>query len=251
MTEFNFRRAHREWAVPQYNKLSDQIKQLYRDVIAEYDGVNQLKNLDMPFLLTGFEERFANIAPDELGHAAYVIHCCGYWDDPKDENVASWPRDSHGAYWKFQRLANQTLCNRGYSEFIVPESNDEVPDKFMDHVDGSTYDNDEVAAILAPITLPEFIVRAVRDVNHKPDMFVIGSKHFPKDGSGYLRPEQAPCYRCGRPYAEHTHETVLFLSRVDKPDEDAVTEAEQAKLKEIVPELEKYKLDGFVFVSNK
>lgn len=43
--------------------------------------------------------------------------------------------------------------------------------------------------------------------------FMIGTQHFPHDGSMYIKPEQAPCAMkgCGRPVEAHTHDRVSFI----------------------------------------
>ncbi len=85
----------------------------------------------------------------------------------------------------------------------------------------------------------------ITTVNHKPDIFCISPEHFPKDGSMFIKPEQAPCYNCKQPVENHTYDTVLFL----KLTEDIELDRAQELLKSL-PLIED-KIDGVVFVETK
>lgn len=250
MREFNYQRAHREWAFPQWEKLSDEIKVLYQDVQVAYNGTHQLGDLSMPWL-EGFPEKFAAIPDEELVHAQMVIHSLGHWDCRENHDL-DFPRDKHGSYWKFERLAKQSLLARGWvTTWPQPPT-----DQFMDHKEGTGLDNEEIAEKLAPLMLPEFIVRGVQNVNHRVTgqsqlrghPFVVGQKHIENSRTMALDPRCAPCDFCGFPFDDHISDKVAFisLSRATDPDTFTLTDTEQDKLKSVIEFMGK--MAGYVFM---
>jgi len=239
MKEFNYKRAHDEWALPKFHALSFPLKTLYVDVIEAYKGTHQNKSLGMDWL-PGFEERFNAFDPEELAKAGHIIYGCGHWDY---KGAGAWPRDDHGGYWKFELLVKQNLIARGYREynkFKVPTG------MFDDHKEGTGLSHDEICDQFKPLVSPEFTAVLVTTVNHKPDIFCIGAKHMKNSPGMILDPTSAPCATCGRPYAEHTFDTVLVLRRT-LDEGDKLSDAEKAKLIAIQPKLTEHKLAGVAF----
>ena len=83
-TEFNFRRAHREWAQPEFDKLSDEIKAVWRLVVAVSGQLKQEQHLGVEF---GKHEniRVAMLEcdPEALCRSAVVIYYWGHWAHTK------------------------------------------------------------------------------------------------------------------------------------------------------------------------
>jgi hypothetical protein len=104
----------------------------------------------------------------------------------------------------------------------------------------------EQVVIKYQAALKETAFNALRvdTVNHKPDVFMVGPQHFPKDNSMFIKPEQAPCCSCKKDYNEHTYDTVLFLQLVRNVDKDEA----QGILAGLVSMMEQDKIDGVVFV---
>ena len=79
-TEFNFRRAHREWAQPEFDKLSDKIKAIWHLVVAVS---GQLKQWQHPGVEFGKHENIRaamlECDPEALCRSAVVIHYWGHW----------------------------------------------------------------------------------------------------------------------------------------------------------------------------
>lgn len=256
MKEFNYKRAHREWAFPQWEMLSDEIKDLYQDVQVAYDGTHQLGDLSMPWL-EGFPEKFAAIPDEELAYAQMVIQGLGHWDCRENHDLV-FPRDKHGSYWKFERLAKQRLIARGRcTPWPQPPT-----DQFMDHKEGTSLDVEEIAKELSSLLSPEFVVRKVDYMNHRlregveritplpRHPFVVGRKHLQNSKSIYLDPRCAPCDYCGHAYDDHISDKVAFisLSRATDPDTFTLADTEQDKLKSVTEIMDSNKMDGFAFV---
>ena len=249
-SEFNYERAHREWALPEWEKLPNNIKELYRKVDKLYNGVNQNDALGMDWISDELEAEFAAIDMEELANAARVIHALGRWDYA---GAGDWPRSKHGGHWKFQLLAQQTLAKYGCGESSSGGRSCDVPnsiaERFMDHKPGTEYDNKELVKVMAPLLRPLFEVVACEQVNHRPHPFMIGPKHLEKSGM-VLDPNVAPCAMrgCGLPYSEHTSEKALILKRARYEPENKLREEEVQMLESIKPVLEEHKIDGFGFI---
>lgn len=256
--EFNYKRAHREWAVPEFIKLGDDIKALYRRVQVEMAEACQNKSLGLDWPADGsLHAAFAAVDPAALAHAAEVIHALGHWDYRSPDDVFPCQRDNIGGYWKFEKLAKQSLIDRGLQSLI---KNGPDVEQFMDHKEGTDFDDDELKQILAPCFAPELILVRVTQVNwrlapsarpRKPIQghpFVIGAAHFPKDGGMYINVHQAGCAECGCSYEEHLSDHVAVLKRASGSEEPKLTPAEHNRLLGAKPLLEEHKLDGVVFV---
>jgi hypothetical protein len=202
-------------------------------------------------------EMFDAIPVEELAWAHEVVYYYGHLAYGKQ-------CQDGGLYWKFQKLASMSLINRKPYEGELPHQTkikmEKALEAFQDHEEGTIYSNEEVPGYLLSIA-PDLgggvvDIYKVKDVNHKPDIFCIGTRHFPKDGGMYIKPEQAPCCNCGQDYSAHTHDTVMLLKPIVKDGEDPDTILEKNKLavqsvmKHIVElcKAENIKLDGFAFV---
>jgi len=95
-TEFNYRRAHREWAAPRFARLSDEIKALWKLVVAASDTITQKTGTACDFVYKSREQTGSDkpemipshqaihdaiirIDLKELCKAAIVIYYWGHW----------------------------------------------------------------------------------------------------------------------------------------------------------------------------
>lgn len=256
-TEFNYKRAWDEFIKPEFNKLSKQVLNAFKEVIKQTDNIEQDSNYvkgHTPELLAMFDA----IPFAELAWASEVINNYGHFGYKKES------ANTGGAHWKFQHLANMSLTHRKPYEGEIwnkaKAKMEQTLEAFHDHEEGTEYSNEEVPGYLKTLSKnlegDILSILKVNNVNHKPDMFCIGPRHFPKDGSMYIKPEQAPCCNCGQPYSAHTSDRVMFV----KPLAPAGTAAEdfvkknEKKVKAVLEHItelckaSKIKLDGFAFV---
>jgi len=83
--EFNFRRAHREWARPQYENLHQDFKDLYSNVTDNQDKLNQDKQLqvqfpkDVPSLFDQCNLLLHKHGAEAMAISAVVIYYWGHW----------------------------------------------------------------------------------------------------------------------------------------------------------------------------
>ena len=265
--EFNYKRARLEWALPEWGKLGEEFKALYRLVQVKLAGVSQNRSLGIDREDCGREvkSRFAELAakdPEGLARAAHVIHDLGYWDDGEARKSGDGvPRDEHGGYWKFEILAKQALIEAGGTGELrhkVDAEHTKTVQSFMDHKEGTNFDNGELSGLFTARLAPHFASAEVVCVNFRPHPFVIGQRHF-REGSMYPDPKSAPCAHCGKPYDEHTHDTVIALTLCDASVEgglaaaagkDQVTLTRPAldALKGLKDDMDKYHIDGFTVV---
>lgn len=252
-TEFNYKRAHREWAYPEWEALPDEVKELYLTVIEKYDGTNQSGDLSMPWL-EGIEELFDVIDMEVLAHSAMVINALGHWDS-SDNHDLEFPRNKHGAHWKYERLARQNLVKRGYpGPMPKPPS-----DQYMDHKEGTDYNNEELTELLRPMIAKHFSVLRVDNVNHrirnapfvKGHPFVIGRKHLENSNTMILDPRCAPCSHCGYSYDHHISDRVALLIPIREMEGDTVdlNEEEAETLRSLDEFFKENKIDGVAFVA--
>ena len=256
--EFNYKRAWKEYVEPEFKKLSSQILKAYNETARQVESIQQIgatmqTSGQTPELMSLFDE----ISKEDLAWAHEVVYYYGHLAS-KGEG------QTEGLYWKFQKLANMSLLNRKpYDGEVMVKAKGRMKqalETFHDHKDGTEYDDDEVVDRILSVSpnIGEDVIKMlkVKHVNHKPDVFCIGPKHFPKDGSMYIKPEQAPCCNCGQPYSEHTSDQVMFVQPEVKNDKDPKEfmkdneEAIKRVLKNIADTctIAKIKLDGFAFV---
>jgi hypothetical protein len=257
-TEFNYKRAWDEYVKPEFQKLSSAVHAALNNTRIEVDAIQQV---GASMQVTGHSkelmEMFDAIPVEDLAWAHEVVYYYGHLAYGKQ-------CQDGGLYWKFQNLASMSLINRkpynGEVSVQAKAKMDKALKAFYDHEEGTTYSNEEVPGYLLSIApdLEGDLVKIfkVDHVNHKPDIFCIGPRHFPKDGGIYIKPEQAPCCNCGQDYSAHTYDTVMFLKPIVKDGENPDTILEKNKLavqsvmKRIVElcTAAKIKLDGFAFV---
>ncbi len=251
MKEFNYERAHREWAVPEYNKLSTEIKDLFRRVQQEGQSWKQDDGTSIKWPNDNIKAAFDAIPSDQLSYGMQVIYGLGHWDYPE----SGCAKDKHGAYWKFEILAKRSLVERTPYH---PWTELKIADSFMDHKEGTEYSCDEIPDLVRSVCCIYSPIEADAvnfKVNGRPGhSFMTGNGHFVKD-SIYLDPTAHGCYHkdldnelCGRPYSEHTHDVALFV-RGPIPE----TEEERAEIVAIVDVCKKYnaKVDGIAFIEPK
>jgi hypothetical protein len=129
---------------------------------------------------------------------------------------------------------------------------------FMDHKEGTKWDDDELPKRYQHLVENEFLIKAVRQCNYNPHPFTIGQNHFDNGtinvhkagcafrgkGPGYNRFES-----CGLPFDKHTHEVVMFLE-CKKTLANKEAAVALFKLKGAF-EADKVHIDGFAFVENE
>lgn len=254
MKEFNYKRAHSEWAVPEYNKLSHEIKALFSRVQREGREWRQDDGTSIKWPNDSIKGAFDAIPSDMLSHSMQVIYSLGHWDYPE----SGISKDKHGAHWKFEILAKKSLVER--VPYQAWKEDHSIANSFMDHKEGTEYSTDELPDLARQVCCIYEPVDG-RGVNFKVDgepghPFTIGTGHFVKDQI-YLDPNAHGCYYrdpargnelCNRPHSVHTHDIALFV-RGPLPE----TEEAKAELKAIVDICKKHnaKIDGIAFLEPK
>lgn len=253
MKEFNYKRAHTEWAVPEYLKLSREIKALFSRVQNEGGEWHQNHDTSIDWPGEDIKAAFDAIPPDQLAYGMQVIYSLGHWDYTGSDNPT--PKDKHGAYWKFEILAKRSLIDRT-PRYVWTDC--DVSKKFMDHKEGTEYSSDELPDLARQVCHIYEPVEG-RAVNFKVKgqpghPFTIGNGHF--TDSPYLDPNAHGCYwqdykgdsHCGLPYKDHTHDVALLVrGPLPKTDE------EKAELEAIINVCKKHnaKIDGIAFIEPK
>lgn len=118
-------------------------------------------------------------------------------------------------------------------------------DRFLDHVEGTSYDTGELPRLFQPAVDEHFKVLRVDHVNHKPHPFMITPRHF---DDGIVNPDKAPCGMrdCALSHSEHKSDKVVFLQCRHNV---AKSEAE-ACLLALGPLLEEHSCNGVAFVEH-
>jgi len=255
MREFNYERAHREWAYPEWEKLSGTIKRMYKMVNEDCAELKHDKDTGLPWPFPEFKAMFHGLPTAELAHAGHVIYGLGHWDY---NGAREWPRSTHGAYWKFEHYVKQVLTERG-EDYAKYKPYDTKDGWMMDHKEGTELDHEEICDVVKLRVAPHFDAMKIDSANFKVNgqdghPFVIGLKHMVNARNGVLDEKcvkSAPCAMrgCGQPYDAHTSDTVLFLQRLgeDLP-EDKLTEDELKTLSDLQDLLTKHGVDGVAFV---
>jgi len=245
MKEFNYKRAWEEFVHPEFLKLSEAVHKAYQATGKQVDNIKQVgANHKVEGQTPDLVALFDAVPAEELAWASKVVYFHGH--------LSSGVSQSGGLYWKFEILADESVLRRGTSEDIrrAKERIDGALKAYHDHKEGTEYDNEELPGYLKS-QLPD-IAGAVEPVqadhvNHKPHPFVIGGRHFPKDGGMYINPRQAPCALegCNLSYDEHTSERALFVRLLTK--DEGVIKAALTKIIEFC-KAQAIKLDGFAVV---
>lgn len=252
MREFNYERAWRELAKPRFDNLAPGLRDLFYQVRAAsgelasvpQDAVNPFPDTEVCRALVAEFDKFSS---EELSEAACVIYYYGHWGYTKEGKEAQ----IGGAYWRFQRLADHVVIKRGDRNNWEAQHWKGLVDTFMDHKEGTELDNDELADKHRALFPEPFVVVSVQHVNHKPHPYVIGSKHIHAAqayggmlGKEVLEKVGCAVPECGLPYSQHTSERAIFL----KLTRDVEHKEYAAKLKAMVPEMEKDGIDGVAFI---
>ena len=256
MKEFNYKRAWKQYVKPEFDRLSPAVITLLDRVRDVVDSLGQDRSLALVGQTPELVAAFDAIPAEELAWASKVIYYYGHL-------ASDGSAQTGGLYWKFEKLADASLINRekvdcsqslstpGLVALHEAKTKMDVALKgFDDHKEGTEYDNDELPKFLTEL-LPELagVVELLKadNVNYKPHPFMIGPKHFPKDGGMFIQPRQAPCAMqgCNLSYDEHTSDRALFVRPLTENEPDI-----KAALKKIVEACTKtgIKLDGFALV---
>lgn len=243
--EFNNKRAWDEFINPEFKKLPKNVLKAVKATVREASAISQIgSSMQVRGQSAELTAMFDAISTEDLAWAHEVVHNLGHLASDKRYY-------KNGVYWKFQDLASMSLINRKpYDGEPLHHAKLKIEAKFNefhDHVEGTKYDNEEIPEYiksLAPNIGEDVLeILKVDNVNHKPDVFCIGPRHFPKDGGMYIKPEQAPCAHCKQDYSAHTYDTAMFVKVIN---EEKLGPALNS-LKELCAE-HKIKIDGFALV---
>jgi hypothetical protein len=210
------------------------------------ERVKELHQDGASHALTGITQDLINIFDKvpvkHLAWASQVVYYYGHLSPCKSAQ-------DDGLYWKFQILADTVLIRHNATEkmYQAKQKMQAALDNFNDHKEDSEYDDDEVPDRIKALS-PNIGAGAVEIlkmdcVNFKPDMFCISEAHFPKDGSMYIKPEQAPCAHCKQDYKAHTHDRVMFVKILTENQDDVKTALQ--RIIDLCKE-QSIRLDGFV-----
>lgn len=158
MKNFNYKRAFDEWALPGFEKLSQEIKTLYADVGIAYEHIVQNDDLSLPWD-PDLKRRFDAVDPVELAKAGNIIASCGGWDYV---GAKEWPRGPKGTHWKFEILCKQSLIARGFREYLRYAI---FRDAYMEET-STPVEIDKVVAAVKAAFLPLFTVVSVATVEN-------------------------------------------------------------------------------------
>jgi hypothetical protein len=108
MKDFNHKKAWRELAAPLLMELPLNIKRLVSQVMRDSRGLQQNKDLSMPWPeSSNLREKFEEIPTEDLARAARIVWGAGHWH-PGTNNWFR-PLMRTGAYWKFASYADEIL----------------------------------------------------------------------------------------------------------------------------------------------
>jgi hypothetical protein len=241
--EFNYARAWKDYVAPEFTELHPSVNKAF---LLTMERVNELHQEGACHALTGVTQDLMNlfekVPAKHLAWASQVVYYYGHLSP-------SGTAQEGGLYWKFQIIADTVLFRHGANEDVyqAKQKMQAALDNFNDHKEGSEYADDEVPeriSVLSPnIGAGAISILKVDCVNFKPDMFCIGPQHFPKDGSMYIKPEQAPCAHCKQDYKAHTHDRVMFVKILTENQDDVKTALQ--RIIDLCKE-QSIRLDGFV-----
>lgn len=256
--EFNYKRAWTQYVKPEYDKL-------YPSISAALDitqkNIDTLSQRGADHALTGVTPEitaaYDAIPTDVLATASQVVYYYGHLASDKSLQKG-------GLYWKFQILADASQAKR--EDAYGPDSPcdkakrtmDAALEQYHDHEEGTEYSNEELPGyILSQYpTLNNDVVSILKvdNVNHKPDVFCIGTKHMKLSTGMYLDPTVAPCDTCGMDYAAHTSDRAMFVKVKNPVDPKTMTEEQNKELAGALTAIKdacaalNIKIDGFALV---
>lgn len=257
-TFFNYERAWDEYVSKEFETLSKAVLTAYKETLKEVDNIEQIgASGSVSGHTQELMELYDNIPASELAWAHEVVYYYGHLAYNKQGQTG-------GLYWKFQKLANMSLLNRKPRdpELLVKAKAKmkNALDKFNDHKEGTSYSNEELPGFLYKIN-PDMgkgllKIYKVSDVNHKPDVFCIGTAHLNKSTGIYLDPNVAPCASCRQPYSNHTFDRVIVMQPIIGQDQNPETFLQDNRdaISDILNNIKQLceaageKIDGFVFV---
>lgn len=222
-SEFNYRRAWDQYVRPEFETLYPEIKPAYEMLKARINSIHQDGSRHAVTGVTlDLKYEFDKINSEILAKAAEVVYYYGHlaYNEEAQEG---------GLYWKFQIIAHTNLIERdgGNSEamYKAKQEIDQGLESFHhDHIEGTSYDDDEVVPFINRISWylgndDNVQMLKVTRVNHKPDIFCIGEAHMRLSKGMYLDPTVAPCARCKMPYADHKSDRVMICRMLTEDQE--------------------------------
>lgn len=254
---FNYKRAWKEYVMPELFKLPKNVLDVVRATRSESNNINQTRGAHVIGYSDKLMDMFNEIPTSVLAWAAEVVDYYGHFSPIK----ACY---SKGFNWKFKYMASMSMIKRtpyeGEIIHMAKARMDSALNNFYDHEKGTPYNNDEIVDHLITLEpgLGKNLVQMykVQDVNHKPDVFCIGSAHMAKSTGMYLDPNVADCAHCRQPYSAHTHDTVMFLKPMVNAgdDPDAFLKDNIKAIQEVMERIVElcktasFNLSGFAFV---
>ena len=235
--DFDYEKAFKDWAKPEYDNQIIQIKDIVCEVHARLER-------DAP--LDDLKQRLKELPREALAKAISVVYYAGHWGIPEDPLGKF--LQGHGTYWQFTDLAKAAWIETrkdiaGWEDMYRKP---EMKPKYWKHEEGTEYCNEELAEMYREHVATLLTVASITQCNHKPHPFCIGAQHF---GDMYIDVHKAPCAMrgCNLTYEEHTSDRVLFLKLAKSCKISAVNEV----LKPLVPLMKRDKIDGVAFVQNE
>ena len=287
-TEFNYKKARESWAYPAWEKLPQQVKDLYATLARDYQDLNQGPGtgIEWPADLK-LKRMFHAIDQLVLADAQAVVYYCGHWHTEGCGGPGG--KDDAGAHWKFQILAKKAIIEEGLHRNLPGGKCPDVPaglvEQFQEHVDGTPYDDHELAKMFDEASGGVFHGTRVIRANHRvvdkrctvtkphepveryatwiggrkihedrsdnPHPFCIGQQHFPDRGSMYIDPRKAPCCICGYDFDEHVSDRLLVVRVAEKDEKACPTEAQKQAIVAAKGFMEQHKIDGVAFAREK
>lgn len=126
MKTFDYARAWHDLAVPQYNKLSEEMRRLWADFQEEAKEGKMYQergSLDTAGVSGELRARFRAFSDIELAKASRAIYSCGHWDPGIHGGNFSGKFDKYGtgAAWKFANVCDVELRRRLLTPLLIAE----------------------------------------------------------------------------------------------------------------------------------
>jgi hypothetical protein len=246
--EFDFIRCWKEIVVPLTEKFEPHQKQTLNDLSYQLDEARQEQDLSISLkhVLPKTLEELKSWSTDELVSIAKICNNYGHWHPSKTHSKVAWYH-STGTHWKIEKILITLAIERpNYSEVVHQNKIgwDKLIENYMVYPKKSK--EREFEKLLPQSEFIKF--EEFKSVNFKPHPFMIGPKHFPKNGGMYIKPRQAPCCMpdCGLDYDQHTSEQIVMMKLL----QDITNKDIQPILLSIKDWLEKNKFSGVGFNEN-